>query len=116
MENVIELKKNTGELKPCKCGNSELWFCNTFGEWSIQCDACGLRFNTGSKTKEAVADLWNKKVRPTFKEVRLISGMNKTEFSKYFNIPYRTVNSWESGERKCPDYLLDLIIFKLEHK
>lgn len=50
----------------------------------------------------------------TFKELREKSGMNLTEFSKYFNIPYRTVQNWELGTRKCPDYLLDLMAYKLE--
>lgn len=50
----------------------------------------------------------------TFKELRQASGMNLTEFSKYFNIPYRTVQNWELGTRKCPDYLIELMAYKLE--
>lgn len=41
------------------------------------------------------------------------SGMKMTEFSQYFGIPYRTVQDWKSGSRKCPDYLLDLLEYKL---
>lgn len=48
------------------------------------------------------------------KELREKSGMNLTEFSKYFNIPYRTVQNWELGSRKCPDYLIELMAYKLE--
>ncbi len=50
----------------------------------------------------------------TFKELREKSGMNKTDFSKYFGIPYRTVQNWELGLRECPEYLLDLMLYKLE--
>lgn len=50
----------------------------------------------------------------TFKELREKSGMNKTDFSKYFGIPYRTVQNWELGLRECPEYLLDLMQYKLE--
>ena len=50
----------------------------------------------------------------TFKEVREASGMNLTQFGAYFNIPYRTLQHWEHGTRKCPDYLLELIQYKLE--
>lgn len=50
----------------------------------------------------------------TFKELREKSGMNMTEFAKYFGIPYRTVQNWEMGERKCPEYLLELMRYKLE--
>ena len=52
----------------------------------------------------------------SFKEVREKSGMNKTEFAKYFEIPYRTVQNWELETRKCPDYLLKLIKYKLERE
>lgn len=49
----------------------------------------------------------------TFKEVRLQSGMTMMQFSKYFKIPYRTVQDWEYEKRKCPSYLLYLIEYKL---
>lgn len=49
-----------------------------------------------------------------FKEIREKSGMNKTEFSKFFNIPYRTIQGWERGERECPAYVIELILYKLE--
>lgn len=50
----------------------------------------------------------------TFKELRQASGMNKTKYAEYFNIPYRTVQNWELELRQCPDYLLDLMRYKLE--
>ena len=50
----------------------------------------------------------------TFKQLRQASGMNKTEFAKYFNIPYRTVQNWELELRECPPYLLELMKYKLE--
>jgi transcriptional regulator with XRE-family HTH domain len=52
----------------------------------------------------------------TFKELREASGMNKTQFAKYFGIPFRTVQDWELGNRKCNDYLLDLMEYKLKHE
>lgn len=48
-----------------------------------------------------------------FKELKERSGMSVAEFSKYFNIPYRTVQNWEYGSSKCPDYLIDLMAYKL---
>lgn len=50
----------------------------------------------------------------TFKELRKQSGMNLTQFSKYFGIPYRSIQNWELGQRQCPEYLLDLMKYKLE--
>ena len=55
----------------------------------------------------------------TFKELREQSGMSRTRFAEYFEIPYRTVQSWElhgiSKEgRQCPEYLLKLMEYKLK--
>jgi len=47
-------------------------------------------------------------------ELRNSSGMSRKEFCEYFQIPYRTVQDWELGQRKMPDYLLQLIAYKLE--
>lgn len=49
-----------------------------------------------------------------FKELLEQSEMNMKQFSDYFKIPYRTVQDWKSGARKCPDYLLILMQYKLE--
>ena len=51
------------------------------------------------------------------KELRTIReeiGMNRREFSEYFGIPYRTVQDWEAGKRKMPEYLLRLMMYKLK--
>ena len=52
----------------------------------------------------------------TFKELRESSGMTRTQFAEYFGIPYRTVQDWELGNRKCNDYLLKLMEYKLKHE
>ena len=49
-----------------------------------------------------------------FKELRQSSGMNLKQFADYFEIPYRTVQNWEGGQRTCPDYLLKLMQYKLD--
>ena len=52
----------------------------------------------------------------TFKDLRKQSGMTQKQFSEYFNIPHRTIQNWEGGQRKCPEYLLDLMKYKLDHE
>ena len=52
----------------------------------------------------------------TFKELREASSMNKTDFGAYFGIPFRTIQNWERGERKCPEYLLELMEYKLKNE
>lgn len=49
-----------------------------------------------------------------FKELREASGMNLKQFADYFEIPYRTIQNWEGGQRTCPEYLLKLMQYKLE--
>ena len=49
-----------------------------------------------------------------FRELRKLSGMSVPEFAKYFEITYRTVASWEAGERNCPTHLLKLMEYKLK--
>lgn len=39
-------------------------------------------------------------------------GMNRRQFADYFGIPYRTVQDWELGNRKMPEYLLRLMLYK----
>lgn len=46
-------------------------------------------------------------------ELRYSSGMNRREFAEYFDIPYRTVQEWELGNRKMPEYLLRLMAYKV---
>lgn len=40
--------------------------------------------------------------------------MNRRQFAEYFEIPYRTMQDWELGSRKMPDYLLRLMVYKVE--
>jgi DNA-binding transcriptional regulator YiaG len=40
--------------------------------------------------------------------------MNRREFAEYFEIPYRTVQEWELGHRKMPEYLLRLMAYKVQ--
>ena len=47
-------------------------------------------------------------------ELRDESGMSRKEFCEYFEIPYRTLQDWELGNRKMPDYLLRLMAYKLK--
>lgn len=46
-------------------------------------------------------------------ELRTSTGMNRREFAEYFEIPYRTLQEWELGNRKMPEYLLRLMAYKV---
>ena len=47
-------------------------------------------------------------------ELRKEMDLNRRQFCDYFVIPYRTVVDWESGNRRVPEYLLNLMIYKAE--
>ena len=47
----------------------------------------------------------------TLKEVRDMLNVNRTEFSRYMGISLRTLEEWEAGRRKMPDYVLRLIAY-----
>lgn len=44
-----------------------------------------------------------------FKEFRMLTGMRLTEFSKIYKIPYRTLQNWEYGISKPPEYLINMM-------
>lgn len=41
------------------------------------------------------------------------TGMNRKKFAEYFGIPYRTLQDWELGNRRTPEYLLHLMEYKI---
>lgn len=43
------------------------------------------------------------------KEIRKKTGLSQANFAKFYNIPRRTVENWESGTNTPPDYLLALL-------
>lgn len=50
----------------------------------------------------------------TIKELRAATKMTQTEFGEYLNIPMRTIQNWEGGQRSCPEYVVELIKYKIE--
>lgn len=41
-------------------------------------------------------------------------GLNRKEFAIEYGIPLRTIEDWEHGKRKMPDYLLRLLSYKVK--
>ena len=48
--------------------------------------------------------------------LRGVTDWSQKDFAKYFHIPRRTLQEWELGNRKMPEYLLRLMIYKLENE
>lgn len=43
------------------------------------------------------------------KELRIKLGDTQSEFAQRYNIPFRTIQNWEAGIRKPPEYILELL-------
>ena len=48
------------------------------------------------------------------KKLRTKTGLNRKQFADFFGIPLRTMEDWEAGKRKMPDYLLHLMTYKIQ--
>ena len=52
----------------------------------------------------------------TIKELRASTGLSQAKFAKLLDVPTRTVEDWESGRHKPPDYVVKLIEFYLDNQ
>lgn len=50
----------------------------------------------------------------SIKEIRNQTNMTQKDFAEYFNIPQRTIENWEGGQRTPPEYVVELIKYKIE--
>ncbi len=48
------------------------------------------------------------------KKLREEIGLNRKNFALEYGIPLRTIEDWEHGNRKMPDYLLRLLVYKVK--
>lgn len=67
---------------------------------------CGVREVIMEDKKEEL-----KNQIETLKNIRTDLGLNRKQFSEYMDIPIRTLEEWEAGRRKMPDYVLRLILY-----
>lgn len=47
----------------------------------------------------------NEKSIMSIREIRQATGLTQAEFAEKFHIPKRSIENWEMGERKCPEYV-----------
>ncbi|MBQ0000359.1 MAG: helix-turn-helix domain-containing protein [Clostridiales bacterium] len=50
------------------------------------------------------------------KYLRLLTGMKREDFANYLHIPLNTVRDWEQGKRKMPEYVYELIEYKVSRE
>ena len=49
----------------------------------------------------------------TIKSERIRLGLTQHQLAEITGVPFRTIQNWEGGQRKCPDYVEKMIIDKL---
>lgn len=50
------------------------------------------------------------------KELRIKHGLTQKQLSEITGIPERTIQNWEGGQRKCPEYVENMVSGLLEQK
>ena len=50
------------------------------------------------------------------KHARMKYGLTQQQVADQTGVPFRTIQNWEGGQRKCPDYVMDLVLDKLDQK
>lgn len=48
------------------------------------------------------------------KEARLKAGLTQQQMSDLLGIPKRTIEEWEGGRRRCPEYTKKLVLKELK--
>jgi len=51
----------------------------------------------------------------TIKDIRASTGLSQSKFCEAFNIPLRSLQKWETGERNCPEYVVELIAYRVQN-
>lgn len=49
----------------------------------------------------------------TVKEIRALTGLTQKQFAEKYHITFSSIRNWESGHRTCPDYVVELLEFKV---
>lgn len=60
------------------------------------------------RLKRGKGNLW-RIMKMTIKEMREYLNVSRTEFSRRYNIPIRTLEDWESEKRTPPEYVVQLL-------
>ena len=68
------------------------------------------------KKKSGLEDVQKSAASENFVSLRKETGMNRKEFAEWMGIPYRTMQDWELGISKAPDYVYDLARYKVKNE
>ena len=69
-----------------------------------------------TEVKTVSADKKTESVGERFRALRESTGMNRMEFAKWLDIPYRTMGEWENNKRVMPNYVFSLIQYRVKNE
>ena len=82
-------------------------------EYHINGVDVAIEFNKTSGMEKRLTVYSDKIENISIKEARKSAGLSQARMSALFEIPKRTIENWESGVAKCPEYVRKLIVEKL---
>jgi len=50
------------------------------------------------------------------RHIRASTGLSQAAFADKYGIPKRTVENWESGVNAPPQYVIDLLTYRIDHE
>jgi putative transcriptional regulator len=50
------------------------------------------------------------------KDMRTRAGMTQAQFAELLGVPKRTLENWEYGKSRCPEWAIKLINYYLSHE
>ncbi len=59
---------------------------------------------------------WSMETADEIRELRKRTGMTRKDFAMHIGIPLRTVEDWEAGRRRPPEYIPRLISYQLRYE
>lgn len=87
-----------------------------YGVYSADNRSVDYVFDTEEDAQEFIEDMKDEgeqmevvRLSDDIRNIRSMTGLSQAKFAAHYNIPKRTLESWEMGERECPVYVLELL-------
>ena len=74
----------------------------------------GILYKTLNERDAIYKEVLKMTIAERIKQARLKAGLSKKELSEKYRIPLRSIQQWEEGSRKPPEYVIDLLVRCLE--
>ncbi len=87
-----------------------------YGVYSENNRSVDYVFDTEEDAQEFIEDMKDEgeqmevvRLSDDIRNIRSMTGLSQAKFAAHYNIPKRTLESWEMGQRECPGYVVELL-------